>query len=267
MAGIHRATQHRVVLARVEAVSIVSDRSLARHSHDHFGIGVLVFGAHRSWSGLGAVEAEPGALVSVNPGEVHDGAPVAGRARGWRTLYFAPALVAAIAAEEDMPAMEIARPAFTDPPLARLTLRLFRLATAPPGPADAAEEALVATLACTLRRHGSRRPGRSPAAPDVRRAVARIDAAPEEPMPLTELARVCGTGRFGLVRAFAREMGVTPHAYRIDRRVHLARRLLAGGQTPAAAAAAAGFADQSHLTRAFARRFGVTPARYRAAVA
>lgn len=86
-------------------------------------------------------------------------------------------------------------------------------------------------------------------------------------MSLAELARLCGSGRFRLLRAFAREMGVTPHAYRVDRRVHLARRLLAGGQNPAAAAAAAGFADQSHLTRAFARRFGVTPARYRAAVA
>lgn len=245
---------------------MVSDRRLARHSHDQFGIGVLVFGGHRSWSGIGAVEAEPGAILSVNPGEIHDGAPVEGRPRGWRTLYFRPGILSEIAAEEGMPEMEIARPAFVDPALARRTLRLFRLATAPRPCPDAAEEALLATVVHVLRRHGSRASPRLPASPDVRRALARIDAAPAAAVPLAELARECGASRFGLLRAFAREVGITPHAYRVDRRVRLARRLLAAGEAPAAVAAAAGFADQSHLTRAFAERFGVTPARYRAAV-
>jgi AraC-like DNA-binding protein len=62
-------------------------------------------------------------------------------------------------------------------------------------------------------------------------------------------------------------MGITPHAYLIQRRVCVARHLLAAGETPAQAAITAGFADQSHLTRAFVRYLGITPARYRAAVA
>jgi AraC-like DNA-binding protein len=62
-------------------------------------------------------------------------------------------------------------------------------------------------------------------------------------------------------------VGITPHAYLVQRRVRLARGLLAAGRTPAQAAAEAGFADQSHLTRAFLRQLGVTPGRYRAALA
>lgn len=86
-------------------------------------------------------------------------------------------------------------------------------------------------------------------------------------MSLAELATLSGVSRFQLLRGFAREIGITPHAYLVQRRVRLARQLLADGQTPAQAALLAGFADQSHMTRAFVRQLGVTPSRYRAAIA
>jgi AraC-like DNA-binding protein len=83
---------------------------------------------------------------------------------------------------------------------------------------------------------------------------------------LAELAALSGVSRFQLLRGFAREVGITPHAYLVQRRVRLARQLLAKGQTPVQAAMQAGFADQSHMTRAFVRQIGVTPSRYQAAI-
>ncbi len=53
----HRAVQHRSAVPGVEAVTASTDRSFPRHAHDHLGFGVVDFGAHRSWSGIGAVEA------------------------------------------------------------------------------------------------------------------------------------------------------------------------------------------------------------------
>ena len=53
-----------------------------------------------------------------------------------------------------------------------------------------------------------------------------------------------------------------PHAYLVQSRVRLARRLLSAGHSPADAAQMAGFADQSHLTRAFQKQFGTTPGSY-----
>ena len=82
----------------------------------------------------------------------------------------------------------------------------------------------------------------------------------------SDRAALSGVSRFQLLRGFAREVGATPHAYLIQRRVHLVQKLLALGCNPAEAALRAGFADQSHMTRAFRRQLGVTPARYRAAV-
>ena len=53
--------------------------------------------------------------------------------------------------------------------------------------------------------------------------------------------------------------GLTPHAYQLQRRVALARRLIAQGLPLAEVAAACGFADQSHMTRQFVRKYGVSP--------
>src|SRR3546814_19206 len=76
----------------ITVVDAHSDRSFARHAHDTFGIGLITEGAQRSWSGRGAVEAACGQLITVNPGEVHDGKPV-GPARSWSMLYLSPRLV------------------------------------------------------------------------------------------------------------------------------------------------------------------------------
>jgi AraC-like DNA-binding protein len=43
-----------------------------------------------------------------------------------------------------------------------------------------------------------------------------------------------------------------------------AQALIAEGRALSEAAAAAGFADQSHLTRHFSARFGITPGRWAA---
>jgi len=130
------------------------------------------------------------------------------------------------------------------------------------------EENLIRALACILKKYHARRPSdlHGPS-PSVAKALRRLNSAPDQPVSLAELAALAGLSRFQLLRAFARQVGTTPHAYLVQKRVCIARQLLASGAMPAEAAAEAGFADQSHLNRAFMRYVGVTPARYRAAVA
>ncbi len=265
---LHRAEQCRSSVPGSEAFTLASDRSFPRHAHDGFGIGLLHEGAHRSWSGVGHVEAVAGDVITVNPGEMHDGDPVHGEARAWRMLYLDPGLVASALREELRGEAEIARPVLHDPLLAALFGRLFVALTEPVADGLSAEEGLVRLLALLLARHG-RRPLLPIAGPPppVARALRRLTEAPERAATLAELAALSGVSRFQLLRGFARTVGVTPHAYLLQQRVRLARRLLAAGRRPAEAAAEAGFADQSHLTRAFRRQLGITPARYRAAVA
>lgn len=100
-------------------------------------------------------------------------------------------------------------------------------------------------------------------------AAARtfVDARYADRIALEDMAAVAGTSRYALVRAFKRELGITPGRYLTAVRVMHAKSLLEQGCTPVEAAGLAGFADQAHLGRVFRNVTGLTPARYRAACA
>jgi AraC-like DNA-binding protein len=265
MSGHHQVFQHRSALWWAEARTLVSDRAFPRHSHDQFGVGIMVSGAHRSWSGIGNVEAHAGDMIMVNPGEMHDGMPLGDGPREWRMLYFEPTVVTDLVEEEGATGIEVVRPAVSDRMLAtRFTALFASVIDKAPDPL-LLEEDLLRLIMRISRYYGLRPPPRRERSSPVKKALARLDDDAVSPIRLSELAELAGLSRFQLLRAFVREVGVTPHAYLVQRRVHLARRLLADGRPIVEAAMDAGFADQSHLTRAFVRQFGVTPGRYVAA--
>jgi AraC-like DNA-binding protein len=263
--GAHQATQHRLGLAGIEARSICSGHVFPRHAHDQYGIGVITAGAQRSWSLFGAVDAGAGDVIMLNPGEMHDGAPL-GPARRWHMVYFAPELLARDLEEEMSPEAIILRPVARDRALSRDIARFFRHLGRGPLEPMAIEERLLAWLARITRRHLVHGPRSSTRTPSVAAAVRRLEEAPDAPVSLAELAACAGISRFQLVRGFRRALGITPHAYLVQLRVRRARQHLMRGAAPAEAALLAGFADQSHLTRAFVKHLGVPPARHRAAI-
>ncbi|WP_262121685.1 AraC family ligand binding domain-containing protein, partial [Serratia ficaria] len=81
-----------ITVAGIEAVNANSDISFGRHTHDQFGIGLMDSGGQKSLSGRGYVESNAGDVITVNPGEVHDGKPLGGP-RAWRMLYFDTELI------------------------------------------------------------------------------------------------------------------------------------------------------------------------------
>ncbi|SIT48943.1 Transcriptional regulator, AraC family [Paraburkholderia ribeironis] len=268
-----RVQMRRCAIAGVEATVADTAHTFARHSHDCFGVGVIVSGGHRSASGRGVVEARMNDAIMVNPGEVHDGSPLDERGRAWRMLYFEPSLLTDVGAELSGLAprdIELAQPVAHDPRLNYAFERLFAVSVEARCVADelVREEALLGLLGHLVRAHAAR-PALSRATQSmgpIARAKARIDDDPAAALTLTDLAADTGMSRFQLLRGFAQQTGLPPHAYRMQRRVALARQWIAAGATLADAAAAAGFADQSHMTRAFVRLLGVTPANYAAAM-
>ncbi|AAK86672.1 AraC family transcriptional regulator [Agrobacterium tumefaciens] len=258
----------KTVLPGVAAVVADSDRSFPRHMHDQFGIGLIARGAQKSLSGRGMVEAGAGHVITVNPGEVHDGIPLGEGGRAWRMLYLDIEIVRdAIAdiSEKDRGTFEFAYPVDTRP-LAKRFNAVFSAVTAKERPGETldSDETLLMFLADAMETAAN-----PPvvAAPDtIKRAKSSIDDDPARPFRLADLAKEAGMSQFRFLRAFAKATGLTPHSYLLQRRVHLARHALADGTRPAEAAVIAGFVDQSHLNRFFVRQFGVTPAVYRAAL-
>jgi AraC-like DNA-binding protein len=258
---LHHVQQHRVTLPGLEAMSLVTEQRFSRHSHDQFGIGIFTQGAQRSWSHLGKIEAIAGNIIMVNPGEMHDGIPLDGH-RSWQMVYLDPELVAGEFQGQIKAEDILLRPVVDDPHLREIMQQLFREITASAADDTAVEEALLLSLMQITRFHlCARLPGKSDS-PAIALARQYIDDAPEEKISLDVLAALSGISRFQLIRGFARATGITPHAYLIQSRVRLARRLLAAGHSPADTALMAGFADQSHLTRAFQKQFAMTPGRY-----
>lgn len=268
-----RVHMPRCALAGVEATVAETAHAFPRHSHDRFGVGVIVSGGHRSASGRGVVEARANDAIMVNPGEVHDGSPLDERGRAWRMLYFEPSMLTGVARELTGAVareIELTQPVARDPLLKRRFDRLFAVSVDTHAVLDdlVREEALLDLLGHLVRAHATQpaRVSSANAFGPIARAKARIDDDPSASLTLADLAADTGLSRFQLLRGFAHDMGLPPHAYRMQRRVGLARQWIARGATLADAAVAAGFADQSHMTRAFVRLLGVTPANYAAAI-
>ncbi len=258
------ASQFRMLrssLPGVEAVIATTGHHFARHTHEQFGIGLMFSGAQKSLSGRGMVEAKAGDLITVNPNEVHDGAPI-GAARSWNILYFDPAIMDGLArevAENGQRRSEIPRPVMRDERLAERFRALFSAVTGDEARMRS-EELLLSVIADAMRETAMQEDLALPQS--IVHARSMIDDDPAAEISLADLARESGLSRFQVLRAFARATGFTPHAYLVQARVHLARRLIAGGASLAEAAAASGFADQSHMTRAFVSRYGLTPGAY-----
>lgn len=92
-----------------------------------------------------------------------------------------------------------------------------------------------------------------------------IEAHLDQTLSLQRLARVSGTSASHLKTLFKRSMGVSVHAYVVQRRVARARQLLLKGELPSSQVAfESGFSHQSHMARCVRRLLGVSPSELRA---
>ncbi|MBX3653083.1 MAG: AraC family transcriptional regulator [Ramlibacter sp.] len=265
---VHRTLVLATPWDGVYGTHTASGRHFGRHSHGTYGMGLLEEGAHRSASGRGMVDAQAGDLLATNPGEVHDGRPLGGDSRRWRMVYLDPAVLQALAVEHaDRAQAEVVirHPVMSDGLLAhRMRALLDRVegwnqpGGATPAESLACEEALVYATALLLERHAGVAPRRAGLA-EVTRARERLADEMLAPPTLAALAADAGLSRFQLLRRFRQVHGLTPYAWLQQQRVEQARGLIRAGAGLAGAAAAAGFADQSHMTRLFVRQFGFTP--------
>ncbi|MDF7662839.1 AraC family transcriptional regulator [Erwiniaceae bacterium L1_54_6] len=252
-----------VTLAGIEAVNADSDHAFGRHTHDQFGIGLMDSGRQKSLSGHGNVESVAGDVITVNPGEVHDGTPLGGP-RAWRMLYFDTGLIGRCFAditEGKYLSGEFTRPVLTDNRIATNFNRLYYSVINGNSDEDriAADEAMLVMTSALAQI--PRLPTKLPLK-GVLSARERIDDAPGSPVSLSELAAIAGVNQYKFLRAFAQYSGMTPHAYLLQRRLSLVRQLIAGGMSLSDAAITAGFSDQSHMTRLFVRSYGYTPGLY-----
>ncbi len=240
-----------------------------RHAHDGFAVGVIEEGALGFFYRGANVVAPSGAINLANPDEPHTGH--AAEASGWtyRMYYMSSDLL-----QQAADAINERRAGFPFFPKGVIhdswlavhihglhvdweENRIGRLE---------AQSRFLAMLVRLIRRHAEAPPRPRPAGRENRaviRAREYLEAFYSEALSIDRLAAVAGLSPYHFIRVFGRQTGLPPHAYLTQIRVRRVRDMLREGLPVAAAACAAGFTDQSHLTRHFKRLTGITPGKYR----
>lgn len=230
-----------------EACDIPGRTRFRRHGHDAVHLVAVVAG--------GFVERAGGGLEDVGPGSVRLSPPTR------HEIDFAPRGARCLVLELEPDAVPPPRRSLflrDDPRLGALVGALARALHRRDVGRVLAVEASEAELLAQIRR---RQEGRTPLPPPrwlIRARELLHDVHP--PPALGALAGLVGVHRVTLARAFRDHFGCAVGTYARRVRLERARRLLARDDLPlAAVAAAAGFADQAHLTRACRAAFGNTP--------
>ncbi|TGL16601.1 helix-turn-helix transcriptional regulator [Leptospira meyeri] len=90
-------------------------------------------------------------------------------------------------------------------------------------------------------------------------AIQRIKEKMPNPVTLGELSEISGISTDRFMHLFKENMGIPLRQYLLWQRLHIAAKLLQGGENLTTASHAAGFSDQAHLSRTFKKMFGVKP--------
>ena len=256
---MHKSVRHQTILPGIDAISIKSDRTFPRHSHDEFGFGYIAEGGQDSWSGRGLVEAQAGDTITVNPAELHDGIGRRGQPRHWRMLYLSPTALVEFS-DAPVQSAEFTRPVETSKRALISVIDAIRAVTCDQPDLDQAEQlvmlALTAQLDSNCKNENTQTTRRSK---DVQTVLDMISQDWGTPLSLSDFAAATGTSKFQILRRFSRELGAAPHAYLTQHRVKRAKDMILAGSSLADTAVACGFSDQSHLTRIFSRQLGLTP--------
>jgi AraC-like DNA-binding protein len=241
-----------------------------RHVHDELVIVVTERGAGRYLSRGTRDFASTRAVGVFNPGEPHEGG-VFDTAHGWcyRAIYLGPRVLQrlgeAVVGKQDV-VPYVRRNAVADAHLASLAFATHEVLEQSTSRLTR-EAHLIDAYARLVGAHAEMSivPATpAPALARVARAVELMQDRFAENLSVDELARVTGLSPFHFIRMFRRGLGMPPHGYLTQVRLRHARAALASGVSPAEAALAAGFCDQSHLTKHFKRSYGITPAQYAA---
>jgi AraC-like DNA-binding protein len=238
-----------------------------KHFHDTYCIPVQERGAMVSLYRNRRNVLTPGDVDFLEPGEVHTSWEGDGSGWSYRCLYLEPDFVAFAGLElgdRRIPSLRQLAPHKDGALFAALQTAhagLLRSKDATLAGETRLAQAVAALLQrCTAGALAGTRAGAEPAG--VRRVRQYLHDRFDRRVHLRALADLAGLNPVYLVRAFRSATGLPPHAYQRQLRINRAQALLRRGESPAAVAAATGFADQSHLTRTFRTALGLTPAAY-----
>lgn len=239
----------------------------SRHSHEGYTIGVIETGAQRFYRTGSNHIAPQNTIILVNADEVHNGHSATEGGWSYRAMYPLPEQLAQISNELYLP--DYGAPYFPDAvisdPMLASQLRLVFNTLENSNNRLLRESLIYATLVKLIGKYAKSRPNINIKAKTQKQVLLIkefLDDHPEIDVSLDELARLAALSPYHLIHSFQKQFGLPPHAYQIQSRLRLARKILKQGNSISNTAQICGFHDQSHFHRHFKKANGYTPGQY-----
>ena len=243
----------------------------SRHVHEDFSLGLMHQGTQKFYCRGEDIYVPSGHLITVNADEVHDGMSADGNLYNYHVIFIPKKMLDSIGEEMVSPKIPFSfrSPVTKDRELANQLQYIFTLLDNQSREMLELQTFFYMLVAKLLQRHGEAVVGDENCASipqAVHRACEYINDLALSDISLDDIASAAGLSRYHFLRTFNSALGITPHAYLLQRRLKLARESIRHGAAIADAALDACFADQSHFSRRFKAAFGITPKQYQRAV-
>lgn len=240
------------------------------HFHEYYVIGFIESG-RRKLSVCGKdLTAETGDILLFNPRDNHFCCDLDGNTLTYGAFNIKPETVEKLAFEltESRVPLRFSENLIRDDDLffslKKLHKAVMELETHAVG--FEKEELFLLTFSQLIGEYSCRCESMENTVPECRAEIEKACLYMRENFPerisLDDLCRLTALSRAALVRAFAKEKGITPYRYLENIRLDAAKRFLENGDSPVEAALKTGFSDQSHFTNFFKSYIGLTPKQY-----
>ncbi len=233
------------------------------HFHEYYVIGLLEEGERRLLCGNTEAAARQGDILVFCPGEIHSCVQAGAESLDYRALHIPAAEMERLTEERHISALPaFSRTVVSDTGLADCFRHLHQGIMDGYGAEN--REKLRRFLSVLWVGYGGQSAVPVPEYRDVVEEVcAFLETHFAEHITLEGLCRYAGLSKSTLLRAFAKNKGITPYRYLETLRIGEAKKLLEQGISPVEAAMRTGFSDQSHFSRYFHLLIGLSPGVYR----
>ncbi|HEX5153648.1 MAG TPA: AraC family transcriptional regulator [Parafilimonas sp.] len=247
-----------------------SNFSYPRHFHEEYLVEIVIKGKNKFYCGGKNVSAQPGNIVLINPGEIHDGTAPKNEMLEYKVFYVDPAVLHELFCEQYKPqnllSINFRQCLVNDALLFQKINTYFDALQQEHTDNLEASQLYYELMAYIMSRYSTLQSAGEKRSPyyqsNLETLKEYINDNIGDKLLLKDLSRVSAISPFHLLRIFTCNTGITLHKYITVKRIERSKQMLRNKHQIGDISYTLGFSDQSHFTRHFKKMVGTTPAEF-----